>query len=225
MVGRSRLVALLLGTALGGCLAGCSTSGGGDAVISSTSSRPSVTAGTERAAADAPTASTGSDSSRQVTGSGGVGPLGTAVAGASSIATITATQPASVTAPGRPAATSTRAVVGAEFVQVSTPGKNIGCMLSATQVRCDILIRSWADPPVPPNCDFDYGSSVYLGLTGPAALACVSDTVVGGADVLRYGTAIRFKDFECVSTSVGVDCRELRTGHGFTLARASYLLF
>jgi hypothetical protein len=108
---------------------------------------------------------------------------------------------------------------------VSTPSRNIGCGLSATEIRCDVLSRTWADPPKPARCGFDYGSSVYLGVTGPGQLGCVSDSVAGSSDILNYGVAIRIGDFVLTSTQAGVDCRNVRTGHGFTLARERYVLF
>ena len=219
-------------------LAGCTSSGTGATTVgdpaSSAGTPPAAGMGAAQSAGSATetsgaaggsAAATGSDSSAQGPGPGALGALNSALAGASAGATGPASAPAAVAAPPVPAVTATRDVTSGDYVQVSTPSRNIGCMLSATQVRCDILAKTWAVPPKPASCEFDYGMALSLGATGPGALACVSDTVAGSSDLIGYGTAIRFGTFECISSQSGVYCHQLRTGHGFTLAKERYSVF
>ena len=226
---RGRLLALSVLLVVTTCssLTACSSGAGTGAV--SASGAGSEGAGAEGAATSSPSvagtpmASTGGEATVEG-GPGGIGALPSVLVSGSPVPTSTAIDPSPPGAPAVPAATSTL-LAASQDVMVSTPSRNIGCALLATQVRCDVLSRAWPDPPKPPGCDFDYGSSVYVGVTGPGQLGCVSDTVAGSSDVLDYGVAIRRGDFVLTSTQAGVHCRNARTGHGFTLARERYLLF
>ncbi|MDX6587185.1 MAG: hypothetical protein QOI31_1658 [Solirubrobacterales bacterium] len=104
----------------------------------------------------------------------------------------------------------------------TTPSKNISCAVTEEFVRCDIFEHSYEPPPKPASCEFDYGSSLSVGVEGPAEFACVSDAVTGSPDtltVLEYGTQTTVGPFRCESSEAGVRCENTDTGSGFTLAR------
>ena len=108
------------------------------------------------------------------------------------------------------------------------PSKNIGCSMDTDVVRCDIAEKSWTPPPKPATCEWDYGFGAILTGKGPAQLSCTSDSVLGATPetiTLEYGHALRVGRFRCTSQPTGVDCRDLKSAHGFTLARGSYQLF
>ncbi|MBL7262038.1 DUF6636 domain-containing protein [Paractinoplanes lichenicola] len=106
-----------------------------------------------------------------------------------------------------------------------TPSKNIVCALTSSEVRCDIAKKSWAPPPEPADCDFDWGNGLVV-TGGKVTFTCASDTVLGSARItLEYGEAIRAGTVRCDSASSGLKCRDVDTGHGFTLATANYTVF
>lgn len=109
----------------------------------------------------------------------------------------------------------------------TTPSGNLGCLFDdhrGAHVRCDRLQMDRVPAGRPAGCDFDWGHSVELYATGPGALACTSDTVMGiggetdGSRVLPYGDAVRYRGIACLSTERGLLCVN-GFGHGFTLAR------
>jgi hypothetical protein len=108
----------------------------------------------------------------------------------------------------------------------STPTKNIACAMDTESVRCDIHERTWRPPPRPSSCQLDYGNALSLGDEG-AEIVCTGGITVdeNQTEVLAYGHGIHVDTFECTSLKAGVTCRDLETGHGFTLAREAYALF
>ncbi len=104
----------------------------------------------------------------------------------------------------------------------TTPSENISCAITSEFVRCDIFERSYEPPPQPASCEFDYGSSLSVGVKGPGEFACVSDAVTGSPDsltVLEYGTQTTAGPFVCESSEAGIRCENTETGSGFSLAR------
>ena len=136
--------------------------------------------------------------------------------------------PASSSAPASSAAATTTtfvpALAGEGNVFFVSPSKNIGCSLSETGARCDIQDRSWEPPPKPASCDLDFGQGVTVVSTSPATLTCAGDTVLVGEVVLDYGRVATRGDFECRSSKTGMACRNLKTNHGFSLAKEKYTL-
>lgn len=120
-----------------------------------------------------------------------------------------------------PTATATSVRSDAWF---TTPSRNIGCVMSNGDVRCDIHQYTWAPPPQPAWCEFDWPGGAELD-DGKAGLTCLSDTVLGSTEVLAYGSAIRVSTVVCASLTVGMRCADTRTGHGFLLARETYRIF
>lgn len=115
-------------------------------------------------------------------------------------------------------------LVGTGNVFFVSPSKNIGCSLSESGARCDIGDRTWAPPPKPPTCDVDFGQGVTVVGTSPATLTCAGDTVLVGDKVLEYGHLATRGDFECRSAQSGMTCRNVKTNHGFSLAKEKYTL-
>jgi hypothetical protein len=99
------------------------------------------------------------------------------------------------------------------------PSRNIGCLLDFQRLRCDIL--SGLDPEPDEECEFDW-VGVDMGVTGPAAPNCGSDTVYdAGAPTLEYGETWSRGGIVCDSDERALTCTN-REGHEFTLARGSW---
>ena len=152
-------------------------------------------------------------------GPGGIGALASLLTGRAGPPTsgpgATAGTPSSVA--GLPAATATRTVT--DLLTFTTPSKNIGCAIDPHGVRCDIDKRAWQPPPRPAGCELDYGQGVSLG-SGRAQFVCAGDTALDpNAFVLAYDTAVRAGDLVCVSTPAYLTCRNVATGHGFSLSK------
>ena len=123
-----------------------------------------------------------------------------------------------------PPTTFVPAFVGTGNVFFLSPSQNIGCALSETAVRCDIKDRTWAPGPKPASCDLDFGQGVTVVGTSPASLTCAGDTVLVGDEVLKYGSVVTRGDFECRSEQAAMRCRNVKSGHGFSLAREKFTL-
>jgi hypothetical protein len=112
------------------------------------------------------------------------------------------------------------------FHVFQSPSKNIGCYISKSGARCDIAKRDWTPPPKPSTCDVDYGQGLEVDRHGKGYLVCAGDTALNPhANKLGYGHAIRVGRFKCVSHMSGMTCKNIRSGHGFKLSRASYRRF
>jgi hypothetical protein len=105
-----------------------------------------------------------------------------------------------------------------------SPTGNIGCVMSSQSVRCDIVERTYPDPPRPPGCELAYGNTLFLDAAG-AQPGCVGDTIISpGAPTLGYGTGRKMAGFTCTMAEVGVRC-ENASGSGFALARSTFETF
>jgi hypothetical protein len=111
--------------------------------------------------------------------------------------------------------------------QFQSPSHNIGCVMIAKAVRCDIRNHSWPTPPKPPSCDVDYGQGVAIGTSNrPGSYVCAGDTVLDpSAPVLGYGDRIKNHRFRCASKSKGMRCVNKKTKHGFFLSAQDVRLF
>jgi hypothetical protein len=99
------------------------------------------------------------------------------------------------------------------------PSRNIGCRFGFEQLRCDIL--SGLEPAPDEECEFDW-VGVDMGVTGPAAANCGSDTVYDpGASTLQYGSTWSRDGIVCESEESGLTCTNAE-GHEFVLARGSW---
>jgi hypothetical protein len=106
-----------------------------------------------------------------------------------------------------------------------SPTGNVACMIDPTWVRCDILDNDWSPPPRPADCDFDYGQGISLRPGSPAEFVCAGDTAFGPDEVLPYGESIAAGVLACDSADSGFTCRDVETGHGFSISRQAYQLF
>ncbi|MCO7193839.1 DAK2 domain-containing protein [Pseudonocardia sp. McavD-2-B] len=104
----------------------------------------------------------------------------------------------------------------------TSPTGNISCRITGGAgdgaVRCDVTARTWSAGDCPD------AALVTGGPTG-ARTECGGAPVGSGAAVLDYGTHLTEGDVTCVSSRTGVECRDARTGAGFTAARAAYRLY
>jgi len=106
-----------------------------------------------------------------------------------------------------------------------TPSSNIGCYIDQRAVRCDIRERNWDPPPPDRPCELDYGQGIALSVRGRADFVCAGDTALGGPATLEYGAVTRRGFLRCRSGMKGITCNEVRSGHGFFLAREGYRIF
>jgi hypothetical protein len=108
----------------------------------------------------------------------------------------------------------------------ASPSGNIYCIIDPSGVRCDIRDRDWSPPPRPANCPpvTGYGNGIEIVPGYPARFVCAGDTTYN-QNALAYGDSITAGVLHCTSAESGMTCRDLQTGHGFTLARQAYDLF
>ena len=141
-----------------------------------------------------------------------------------SVSTVTTTVTTTVTATATVTATdltetSEPVEPSASAVTFQMPSRNIGCRFGFRRLRCDIL--SGLEPAPDETCDFDW-VGVDMGVTGPAAANCGSDTVYeAAAPTLAYGTIWSRMGITCESSEEGLYCTN-REGHEFALARGSW---
>ena len=99
------------------------------------------------------------------------------------------------------------------------PSRNIFCEVEDNAVRCDLVNYTFARPPRPPNCDFDWGHSYAVGARGESRVLCGGDTVVNpGARVLRYGARWDGAGVTCYAEQSGLECINA-DGRGFEISR------
>src|ERR1044072_5186872 len=120
-------------------------------------------------------------------------------------------------APAAPAATT--------FRFFHSPSRNIDCVISADEARCDLRAHSFRAPPRPKSCDLEWGSVVAVGKASRrGGFACVGDTARDPkATTLPYGKTIRAGGMRCTSRTDGMRCAN-RRGHGFLVSRSKYRL-
>ncbi|MGH3498090.1 MAG: DUF6636 domain-containing protein [Nocardioidaceae bacterium] len=132
----------------------------------------------------------------------------------------TPTKPRSKGAPGR----RTLPAVVTHVAWFESPSRNIGCLIGSRAVRCDIGKHHYRPGRRPASCHGSWGSSVHVNAGRAAGLGCVTDTVLGGRTVLRYGTSTVHGRFGCTSRFTGMYCYDLHTSHWFFIARQGYRL-
>lgn len=116
-----------------------------------------------------------------------------------------------------------------ELHAFKSPTGNIACLFSVgatTTVRCDLAQLNRSFTTAPKDCDLEWGDSFEISSGARrGALGCHGDTVIDPqAEVLDYGSTLRFGDIACVSSKAGMTCRTAQ-GHGFTVSRKMQSLF
>jgi hypothetical protein len=99
------------------------------------------------------------------------------------------------------------------------PRHNIGCAIWKSGARCDVRHREWEPPPKPDWCEVDWGHGLEVGRRGVASFVCAGDTVLGAKRVVGYGRSIERGDFRCTVLRNGVRCVNVKSEHGFRIAR------
>lgn len=112
-----------------------------------------------------------------------------------------------------------------ELTGFVSPTGNVSCMIDADWARCDIIDHDWSPPPRPADCEFDYGQGISLAPGEQADFVCAGDTAFGPDEVLPYGESITAGVLRCESAESGITCRDVQTGHGFSISRQAYRLF
>ena len=106
-----------------------------------------------------------------------------------------------------------------------TPSKNIMCMSSGGQLRCDMRRLGTAIPKKPASCEFDYGHAFGITRNGTRGRRlCVSDAVGPDHPVIGYGRTWRRNGFTCRVRESGLRCTN-RGSHGFELRIGRQRLF
>jgi hypothetical protein len=119
--------------------------------------------------------------------------------------------------------------------------------MGSSGVRCEFSGDKTWKAPWPDGCELDWESA--LALTEQVEGVCAGDTIVGFAEVgqstttwwqpggktvknsdetmavLPYGSALVVGHMRCDSASTGVTCRNLASGHGFSMATEAYATF
>jgi len=117
------------------------------------------------------------------------------------------------------------AVAHADLVGFSSPSGNIGCVVDADYVRCDIAERDWSAPARPVDCELDYGQGIAMAPGSPSAFVCAGDTTLHAGPPLAYGQSVSRGSYTCTSAPVEVLCTDTRTGAGFGISRGGYRLY
>ena len=89
--------------------------------------------------------------------------------------------------------------------------------------RCDISSHTYKAPAKPAGCPADWGDAIEVARR--AGFVCHGDTTLGAKYVLKYGHQVRFDNLVCISRRGGIVCRNVDSGHGFRISKASYQLW
>lgn len=105
------------------------------------------------------------------------------------------------------------AVQAASF---SSPSSNIVCALADEGLRCTILEHDFDGPD---GC-VGGPTTISLDADGDVSQSCAGGSVSTASLTLEYGASATFGSGACTSTPDGMSCWDMRTGNGFTVARA-----
>ena len=160
--------------------------------------------------------------------------LGLAACGGGDTTVITSvvSQPTSTTPPTTTVTTtsSTETTTPATTLHTKSfqsASDNIGCIVNAGTVRCDIQKRSWSPPQRPADCpsEVDFGQGIELG-SGPARFVCAGDTALNPqAEKLADGVTTTTGSLTCSAANEDITCANTATSHGFSISSAGYKLF
>jgi uncharacterized protein len=106
-----------------------------------------------------------------------------------------------------------------------SPSGNIGCVVSGSYARCDIREHIWRAPQRPRSCGLDWGYALAIDRRSGGHFLCAGDTTLGAQAVLGYGRRSQRGPFRCTSRVTGMTCRNLHSGHGFSVSRQDRRLF
>jgi hypothetical protein len=105
------------------------------------------------------------------------------------------------------------------------PGGNLGCELSATGARCDIVRRHWTPPAQPSNCSSTFGNAIQLSQHGMASFACGGHSAISsGSEVVPVGRDDKIGHVTCEVRRFGLNCFST-VDHGFIISRTGYTLY
>jgi hypothetical protein len=105
-------------------------------------------------------------------------------------------------------------------------GSNLGCVLSATGVRCGIEHRDWTGPAQPKSCQSSWGNILALAAHGLAKFACGGGAPVNrSAKVIPAGWDTTVGNYTCQIRSFAVNCFNAKSRSGFTLSRTGYSIY
>lgn len=116
---------------------------------------------------------------------------------------------------------------GAE--KFATPTGNIICSISAEGATCSIAKLNKKPKKSKDECEGYVGYVVELR-SGEVTKPCVTEANLPGAanaalPVLDYDQAKQINSFKCTSKLTGMECKDLDSGKGFSLARAGIKTF
>lgn len=154
-----------------------------------------------------------------------------------------------LTSPAPLPAAAVQTVSGDKGAAFASPTGHIVCLMGSGSVRCEFHGTKTWQAPWPDGCELDWESA--LEVDEQVVGVCAGDTIVefaqpgqstttwwhsGGSTVtdsdaqmtfvvLPYGSALAVGHMRCDSATTGVTCRNLTTGHGFSMAREAYSIF
>lgn len=112
-----------------------------------------------------------------------------------------------------------------EFGGFVSPTGNVACMIAADLARCDIIDHEWSAPPRPADCEYDYGHGIAVQPGKTGYFVCAGDTTFGPDTVLAYGDSMTSGPMRCESEKSGITCRDLESGHGFSISLQAFQVF
>jgi hypothetical protein len=114
---------------------------------------------------------------------------------------------------------------GASLATFAAPSRNIACEITTDAVTCSIAKLNQQPAPID-GCDGTTGYRVMMAAgTGKVTLPCVpaSDqpkAAPKNMKPLKYGDSISQGEVTCTSEKSGMQCKDNKSGRGFTGARA-----
>lgn len=121
---------------------------------------------------------------------------------------------------------------GVDLDVLASPSGNLYCLMSSGEedaaggsVSCTASEAGWAVPEEP-GCEQDWVATEISLSEQVTTGQCRGDTYADpGAVVLAYGEGWTAGAVSCASREDGITCSDARTGHGFRISRDSYLVF
>lgn len=111
-----------------------------------------------------------------------------------------------------------------ELAEFASPSGNIWCTIGSDSAACQISEMAYQAPGGGCEGNELFGHVVEVAADG-SSFPCPDGGIPGApaADrtVLEYGQTSALGDFMCTSSESGMRCTNIRTGAGFTVARAA----
>ena len=91
--------------------------------------------------------------------------------------------------------------------------------------ECPVSKQQFAAPKRPASCEYDWAPQFTLRAKATYGICRSDANDRDSTTTLQPGERAVDGPVTCVATADGIECRNARSGHGFTVSRASYRLF